>query len=357
MSWCPQARIKLSALQHNLAQVRSFTPNSRVMAVVKADAYGHGLLPIAQALHTEVDMFAVARLHEAITLRASGISVDVLVLEGVNDADELALAVQHRIQLVVHHVRQIDVLEQAAVQPARCWLKIDTGMHRLGIAPSFLNEAKHRLMACSAADFVGLMTHLANADDPTDPSVMQQVACMAAVGQTIQRPLSIANSAGIVFWPDSHADWVRPGLMLYGASPCQTQSAASIGLQSVMTLSAALLAVRQVQTGDRVGYGGTWQATEPKTVGVVGIGYGDGYPRQIDSTAYVLINQQRATILGCVSMDMLVVDLQGIQAQAGDRVILWGDGLPVDVVAAWADTIPYTLLTGVTPRVSRHYGV
>ena len=357
MPWHPQAIINLSALQDNLAQVRSCAPHCQVIAVVKADAYGHGLLPIAQALQAKADMLAVARLHEAVRLRELGIAAELLVLEGVNDADELALAAQHKVQLVVHHVRQIDILDQAAIQPVRCWLKIDTGMHRLGIEPSFLNEARRRLGACATVDLVGLMTHLANADDPTDLSVNQQVSCMTAVCQTDQLPLSIANSAGIVLWPDSHADWVRPGLMLYGASPCPTQSAATFGLQPVMTLSAALLAVRQVQKGDRVGYGGIWQATEPKAVGVVGIGYGDGYPRQIDSSAYVLINQQRATILGRVAMDMLVIDLQGLQAQVGDRVILWGDGLPVDVVAAWANTIPYTLLTGVTSRVTRHYGV
>ncbi len=353
--WQPQATINLGALRHNLTQVRQKAPGSRVIAVVKADAYGHGLQRIAETLQTAVEMLAVARLHEAIELRENGIQSELLVLEGINDAEELAIATHHNLQLVVHHPRQIAIYQQAVSVGISCWLKIDTGMHRLGFHPDTVKQAVQQLQASPAVHNLGLMTHLANADDPADASVACQIKRMEAVCQAYELPQTISNSAGIMAWPDSHADWVRPGLMLYGALPCQHSTAAAAGLQPVMTLSAALLAVRTVQKGDRVGYGGNWQATQAGTLGVVGIGYGDGYPRQISSTAQVLINQQRATIVGRISMDMLVIDLQDIPADAGDQVILWGEGLPIEEVAAWADTIPYTLLCGVMPRVQRVY--
>jgi len=198
------------------------------------------------------------------------------------------------------------------------------------------------------------MTHLANADDPTDASVQQQLDQMTTLGKHHDLPQTIANSAGILHWPTSHADWVRPGLMLYGAVPDPAQTSDHYGLQPVMTLTAPLLAMRQVQAGDRVGYHGIWQAHQTHRIGVVGIGYGDGYPRNISEDAYVLINQQPARIIGRISMDMLSIDLTDIPARIGDRVTLWGHGLPAEQVAIWAQTLPYTLFTGVATRVFRH---
>jgi alanine racemase len=323
--------------------------------VIKAEAYGHGLQRIAEALQTKVEMLAVARLHEAVELRENGIKAELLVLEGINDVTELAIAAHYKLQLVIHHSQQIEFYKKTVSASMKCWLKINTGMHRLGFQLDTVDQAINQLQACSAVLKIGLMTHLANADDPTAISVACQIQKMKAICQAYDFPKTIANSAGIIAWPDSHVDWVRPGLMIYGASPCQHRTAATIGLQPVMTLSAALLAIRMVQKGDQVGYGGHWQATKAGTLGIVGIGYGDGYPRQIDKTAQVMINQQRATIVGRISMDMLVIDLQGIQAKMGDRVILWGEGLPIEEVAAWANTIPYTLLSGVMPRVKRLY--
>ncbi len=355
-NWQPQARIDLHALQHNLTQVRQRAPGRQIIAVIKADAYGHGLLPVAQALRDQVNMFAVARLHEAVTLREADITTDLLLLEGVNDREELSLATHLNLQLVVHQASQITLLRHTQLrQPVLCWLKVNTGMHRLGLAPAEVDAAIQQLCRCENSQLVGLMTHLANADDPTDASVQQQLNQMVTLGRRHDLPQTIANSAGILHWPASHADWVRPGLMLYGAAPHSAGTISTCRLQPVMTLTAPLLAIRQVQAGDRVGYNGIWQAHQTRRIGVVGIGYGDGYPRNISGDAYVLINQHPARIVGRISMDMLSIDLTDIPAHIGDRTVLWGNGLPTDQVAIWAQTLPYTLFTGVSARVSRHY--
>ncbi|MEM6405307.1 MAG: alanine racemase [Pseudomonadota bacterium] len=356
MDWRPQASINLTALQHNLTQVRQHAPGQRIIAVIKADAYGHGLVPVAQSLQGQVDMFAVARLHEAITLREAGIAADILLLEGVHDQEELTLAIRHTLQPVVHQASQVALLQ--CMRPDRtiyCWLKINTGMHRLGIAPSEVNTTLQQIRCCQHIRLCGLMTHLANADDPADTSVRQQMDQMIMLGKQHPLPQTIANSAGILHWPASHADWVRPGLMLYGAAPHPTRPGSAYDLQPVMTLTAPLLGIRQVQAGERVGYNGLWEAHKTHQIGIVGIGYGDGYPRNITADAYVIVNQQPARIVGRISMDMLTIDLTDIPAQRGDQVVLWGTELPINQVATWAQTVPYTLFTGVTARVLRHY--
>ncbi len=352
--WRPQASIDLHALQHNLARVRQLAPGRRIIAVIKADAYGHGLLLVAQAVQDQVNMLAVARLHEAVSLREADITTNILLLEGVNDREELNLAAHLNLQLVVHQASQITLLRHTR-QPVRCWLKVNTGMHRLGLAPTEVDTAVQQLRYCEHSRLIGLMTHLANANDPTDTSVQQQLDQMATLRKRYDLPQTIANSAGILHWPASHADWVRPGLMLYGAAPDPTQADNRYGLQPVMTLTAPLLALRQIQAGDRVGYNGIWQAHQTHRIGMVGIGYGDGYPRNISEDAYVLINQQPARIVGRISMDMLSIDLTDIPARIGDQVTLWGQGLPADQVAIWAQTLPYTLFTGITSRVARSY--
>jgi alanine racemase len=352
--WRPQASINLQALQHNLAQVQQHAPGRQIMAVIKADAYGHGLLPVAQALQGQAHALAVARLHEAVTLREAGITSDIVLLEGINDPQELTLAAQLNLQLVLHQAAQLTLLQHTR-QPINCWLKVNTGMHRLGLAPSEVTPAIQHCQQTPHIRLLGLMTHLANADELGDASVQQQLDQMTAFGTQHPIPQTIANSAGILHWPASHADWVRPGLMLYGATPHPTNIGRACGLRPVMTLTAPLLAIRQVQAGDRVGYSGIWQAHRSHQIGIVGIGYGDGYPREISTDAYVLIKQQRARIVGRISMDMLTIDLTSIPAQVGDLATLWGDGLPTDQVAIWAQTLPYTLLTGITTRVVRHY--
>ena len=351
-----RADIDLGALRHNLAVARRRAPGRRVMAVVKSLAYGHGLLPVARALADAADALAVARCEEGAALREAGIQTPLVVLEGFSSQAELGLARRHRLLPVLHDPRQLALLREATdPAPLPCWVKFDTGMHRLGFDWREADRVLAQLRAMPQLRIQGLMTHLANADDTADHTTAEQLRRLAAVPRD-GLPLSVANSAGILGWPDSHADWVRPGLMLYGASPLQGRSAAQLGLRPVMTLSAPLIAIRPVRRGERVGYGGTWEAPEDMPLGVVAIGYGDGYPRHLGPEGQVLLHGRLAPVVGRVSMDMITIDLRGIDAaQVGDRVTLWGEGLPVDQVAAWADTIPYTLTCGVTERVARRY--
>jgi len=349
----PRAVIDHSALRHNLALVRRRAPDSRIWAVVKANAYGHGMAPVATTLEA-ADGLAVARVEEGVRLREAGITRPILVLEGVLFEDELAVARKLGLELALHQPGQIALLERTrTARPLRVWVKVDTGMHRLGFDP----EAALALLARLDADPgvekpVGLMTHLAQADDTGDPLTPLQCERLRALDPAAKYPLSIGNSAGILAFPTSRTHWVRPGIMLYGASPLMGRSAAELGLLPVMGLEARLIAVRALRRGDRIGYGGTYVCPEDMPVGVAAIGYGDGYPRHAPTGTPVLVGGRRASLVGRVSMDMINIDLCGLPAAGvGDPVILWGEGLPVDEVAAWAGTIPYELLCQVTPRV------
>ena len=351
-----QAVIDLAALRHNLEVVRRSAPGRRIMAVVKSQAYGHGEVAVARALEGRADALAVARAGEGVALREAGIQAPLVVLEGPGGPDELAACVRFGLQPTLHHASQIELLRGLSGQASLdCWLKCDTGMHRLGFAPEGLGGLWREVSALPAVASLRLMTHLACADDPRDPMTGEQLARMRAACAGLPAEQSIANSAGILAWPDSHADWVRPGLMLYGASPLAGRDAAGLDLRPVMTLSAPLIAVKALGAGEPVGYGATWRAPEDMPLGVAGIGYGDGYPREIAPGAQVLVNGMRVPVVGRVSMDMIALDLRGVEAAVGDRVVLWGEGLPVDEVAAWAGTIPYTLFCGVTARVPRRY--
>lgn len=347
-----QVHIDLSALRHNLQQVRRAAPNSRVMAAIKANGYGHGLIRVARALE-ESDGFGVACLNEALQLRDAGIEAPITLLEGFFHTDELPLIEEHGLDLVLHHPQQIESLLNAAIRgPIKVWLKVDSGMHRLGVRP---DEAAHwwqRLHQHRALEPLGQMTHLADADELSRPETPEQLTLFAQASERLGGEKSIANSAGILGWPQSHADVVRPGIMLYGVSPFVGGRAAGNDLQPVMTFSSALIAVNQLKKGEAIGYGGTWRCPEDMPVGVVAVGYGDGYPRHAANGTPVLVNGQRAGLVGRVSMDMITVDLRGQpEAKVGDPVILWGEGLPAEEVAEASDTIAYELFCGVTPRV------
>ena len=348
-----RALIDLAALRHNLRRVREAAPGRRIMAIIKADAYGHGLIRIARALASGVDSLGVARQEEAVRLRDAGIAQSITLLEGFLEAAELAVIDQQRLHVVVHRPEQITILEQAPLtQPLGVWLKVDTGMHRLGIAPAEAKSAWQRLQSCSGVETLGLMTHLANADDRGDNFTLRQLECFTEMTAGIDTPCSIANSAGILGWPASHAEWVRPGVMLYGVSPFTRGHGEEEGLQPVMTLCSRLIAVNLLHKGDAVGYGGSWVCPEDMPVGVIAAGYGDGYPRHAESGTPVLVNGRRVPLVGRVSMDMITVDLRSQpQAQVGDAVVLWGKGLPVEEIARCASTIPYELLCGVARRV------
>ena len=342
------------------------------MAVVKADAYGHGAAQVATAL-ADADGFAVARLGEALALRAAGIVRPILLLEGVFSTDELAQAIAARLDLAVHDLSQVEMLEQAAgvagdaAGDAACrpvvWLKVDTGMNRLGFRPEQALAARARLLAARGAPReLRLMTHLARADEaeaaPSDAQVARFEALLAEwTAIAGARPVtSVGNSAGTLRGATTQGDWIRPGLALYGASPFGARSAAALGLRPVMTLRTQVIAVRDVPVGEGVGYGATWRATRPSRIAVLGAGYADGLPRHLPSGAPVLIDGRRAPLAGRVSMDMIAVDVTDLPPVAvGARAVLWGEGLPVETVAQAAGTLAYELLCAVSPRVPREY--
>jgi len=348
-----RAVVDTGALRHNLQRVRAAAPTARVMSVIKANAYGHGLVPAAKAL-LATDGYAVARLEEGLALRAAGLTQRVLLLEGVFNADQLGAAVQQRFDLMVHSPEQLALLEQRGQQgELRLWIKIDTGMNRLGFRVEDFADAHARLLRIAGPDNApALVTHLANADDRRDPLTARQLRAFEDVTRGLPGERSLANSAGLLGWPSSRGDWVRPGLALYGATPFPSGHAEDFGLRPVMTLQSEVIAVKTVRTGETVGYGATWRAERDTRIAVAAAGYGDGYPRSTASGAPVAINGHRAPLVGRVSMDMVAIDVTELPAIAvGDPVVLWGEGVPVEEVARCAATIPYELLCGVSQRV------
>ena len=347
------ATIHTDALRHNLSQVRARAPTSRVMAVVKADGYGHGLERVARAL-AGADAFGVAALSDAERLRAAGLSQPIVLLSGFDEADDLPQLRRLNVETVVHHATQLQMLEQAAPgEPIRCWLKLDTGMHRLGFAPEHVRDAYARLVAMPAvADDIVLMNHFASSDEFTQPQTRQQLHVFAEATAGLPGARSLANSAAVLGWPDAHFDWVRPGGALYGISVVEGTSGADFGLRPAMTLATRLIAVNLIAKGERIGYSATWECPEDMPVGVAAIGYGDGYPRHVPAGTPVLVNGQRADIIGRVSMDLMTIDLrQQPDAEPGDPVVLWGEGLPVETIAAAAGTIGYEPVCSITRRV------
>jgi alanine racemase len=349
------ATIDAAALQHNLQVVRRSAPRSRVMAVVKANAYGHGLVVVARALRT-ADAFAVARVDEGLTLRRAGITTPVVLLEGVFDSGQLAAAAAAGFELVVHTAEQIELLRAAPPGVRfKVWLKLDTGMNRLGFKGAAF-EAAHAALGASPAvqPPVNHFTHLSSADDPELPTTPEQLARFQAATAHLPGERSIANSAGMLSYAQAQADWVRPGLLLYGASPFFGSVGADYGLKPAMTLNSHVIAVKDLEVGERVGYGGAWTAERPTRLAVAAVGYGDGYPRGLASGSPVLVNGERVPLAGRVSMDMIGIDVTGMATppRLGDRVTLWGEGLPVEEIAVWADTIPYELLCGISQRVA-----
>jgi alanine racemase len=352
-----EARISLAALKYNLTCVRRAAPQSKVMAVIKADGYGHGMIEVGRALEG-ADAFAVARLDEALALREAGITKPVAVLEGYDSSAELDTFVQHDLQPVIHRVGQIDLIEQAGLaSPLQLWLKVDSGMHRLGVPAESAKQYWQRLEKIAAVSLVRIMTHLASADDRRSPQTEQQLSTFNEAIADIESETSIANSAAVLGWPQSHREWVRPGIMLYGVSPFLGGWGEDFGLEPVMCLSSRLIAVNYFKKGDAIGYGASWVCPEDMPVGVVACGYGDGYPRHAVPGTPLLLNGKRVPLVGRVSMDSICVDLrQQPDAKVGDAVLLWGSKeLPVEEIAQGASTIPYELLCSVTQRVKFNY--
>ncbi|MFN3397849.1 MAG: alanine racemase [Sulfurimicrobium sp.] len=343
-----RATIHLSALRHNLDVARRHATHSRVLAVVKANGYGHGMLRAARAF-AAADGFAVLTVQDAITLREAGFTQAILLLEGFFAPDELPLLARHRIATVVHAQWQLDALLRfPSASGIALWLKANSGMNRLGFQPEELPAALAALRQSGAK--LTLMTHFARADE--SDGITGQLSRFNALSRGAELPRSMANSAALLCCPETHADWVRPGIMLYGASPLPQHSAAELGLQPAMTLSSEVIALRDIQAGDEVGYGGAFSAPCAMRIGVVACGYADGYPRHAPNGTPVLVNGLRSRIVGRISMDMLTVDLSHIpEARVGSPITLWGQGLPVEEVAAAAGTLSYELLCAVAQRV------
>ena len=353
MSRLIRAVIEPRALRHNLSTIRERARRARVMAVVKANAYGHGLVPTALSL-PEADAFAVARLEEGLALRAAGITQPIVLLEGVFTAEQLLEAARHGFDLVVHDALQVELLEEmTGAHRFVLWIKIDSGMNRLGFPPREFAGALERVRRLKTAPLeIRLLTHLACADERDNLMTTAQVARFRAAIRGLDCAVSIANSAGIFGNAQLNCDWVRPGLALYGASPFPDASAAQLGLEPVMSLESSVIALRRVTAGETVGYGAAWTAPRDSLIAIIAAGYGDGLPRGLPGGTPVLIAGARAPIVGRVSMDMIAVDVADVPGvHVGTGALLWGPGLPVEEIARHAGTIPYELLCSVSQRV------
>ena len=354
MSQAARALIDTEALRRNLKTVRQLAPNRKVMAVIKANAYGHGMITVGRAL-SGADALAVARVDEAMQLREAGLGQTVVILEGIFDIDQLGLAARHGFELVIHDKTQLDFLRNWTTPDTfTVWLKIDTGMSRLGFRCEDFSDVYSQIQDMkSVRQPVRLMTHLSDADDLDNKKNAEQIERFDNLTNELPGEKSVANSAAAIGWPDSWYDWIRPGIALFGASPYPGRVGYEHGLIPVMSLHSTVIAIRNVAKGESVGYGSRWTATENKRLGVVAIGYGDGYPWHLPDGTPVLINGKRLPLVGRVSMDMITIDLtKHPDMGVGDSVQLWGPDLPVEEIAGLADTIPYDLLCGVTQRVS-----
>jgi alanine racemase len=350
-----EAIIDLNALEHNLQYVRKLVPNSNIIAVIKADGYGHGILNIAKTINT-VDAFAVACIDEAVELRQAGIRTPILLLGGFLKNEELKLINSYDLMTVIHSQYQIDILKKyQAIKPLFTWLKIDTGMGRLGFKPLETKKVWHELsMIKSVAKPIRLMTHMACADELNNNMTNYQCELFYDCTKGIKTEHSIANSASILAWKNTHSKWVRPGIMLYGCSPF-TENQKNSELKPVMQLQSKIIAIKHYNKGDSIGYGSSYICPEAMPIAIVAIGYGDGYPRNAPSGTPVLINNKLASLVGRVSMDMITIDLrQNPQASIGDNVVLWGKNLSVNTIAQYTGTIGYELLTKITARVKKN---
>lgn len=346
------AVIDLHALTNNYRLIQSLSPDAKVLAVLKANGYGHGLERIANAL-PDADAFGVARIDEALALRAAGIEKPIVLLEGFFAKEDIETLSANNLQTIVHNEQQLSAIVNANVDsPLKVWLKIDTGMHRLGINPEQLARFYQALIQSkNVQQPIILMSHLGCADDKNNPKTSQQISLFNELTSALPSEKSMANSAGVLQWPESHYQWIRPGLLMYGVSPLTAGNNIK-GIEPVMTLQSSLISVREIAAGESVGYSGTWTSEKNTRIGVVAIGYGDGYPRHAANGTPVLINGRRVPLIGRVSMDMISVDLgENSQDQVGDIATLWGKGLAVEEVANLATTIPYELLCNITRRV------
>ncbi len=360
MSFGARAVIRLDALRHNLKTIRDTVPGARVMAVVKANAYGHGLRAVAAALD-DIDSFAVARLEEAKRLRQQGIDQPIVLLEGVWDAADQTTAINQGCELVIHSEEQIALLEQHAGIRCTVWLKIDTGMGRLGVSPEAAEPALQRLRALACVREVRLMTHFSSADELDNDKTLRQLERFRPLAEGFDGDVSVGNSPATLGWREvkelkerlgfSGDHWIRPGIALYGVSPFAGKTGTDLDLKPVMQFEGRLIAVKPVSPGETVGYTERFEAQSDTIIGVIAAGYGDGYSRRFRDGTPVLLNGRRVPLAGVVSMDMITVDLGAdAEDQVGDVATLWGGELPIEELAPWCDAIPYTMVCGIMHR-------
>ena len=341
-------------LLHNLEVIKAQTPKAKIMAMVKANAYGHGIRSVSQRLQGHIDSLGVACIDEALAIRQANVTTPITLAEGVFAPEELCVAAEQGFSIVFHSEHQIRWLEETKL-PAkiRAWIKINTGMGRLGFYPeTAVNAMKTLSENTSVMPPVGIMSHFACADDPKHWLNAKQIATFTSFVQEYQGEKSLCNSAGIFAFPKVHFDWVRPGLALYGASPLEGKSAEALGLKPVMTFRTELIAIQKFKRGESVGYGAGFVCPEDMPVGIASVGYGDGYPRIVGKGASVLVDDERCPLIGRIAMDMAAVDLRSCaNAMVGDKVTLWGEGLPVEDLATYSDRLSYDLMTGIQNRV------
>jgi alanine racemase len=355
--------IDLAAVQANCRLAQDISPHSKTVAVIKADAYGHGAAEVAKALEPQVEMFTVSCLEEALILRDNGLKKSILLLEGCFDKTEIKIALHNQCELVIHSSLQLEQLLNSRLQkPIKIWLKIDTGMHRLGFLPQEAESIYAKLAASANVHSIVLMTHFAHADDVGGAHTAMQINrfenCFKPIVKHSNQKLelSMANSAALLAWHQTRVDWNRPGIMLYGLSPFAEPIDQAKNLIPAMNFESQVIALRKISTGESVGYGCTWTAQRSSVIATIAVGYGDGYPRSATSGTPVLINQQRAPLAGRVSMDLICVDVTDLaKVQIGDKALLWGKELSANEVASWAGTIGYELVTRMPRRVTRHF--
>ena len=368
------ATINSAARRHNIRLIKSFAPNQKLLAMIKANAYGQGLLPAAHILADQVDGFGVARLREALEIQETGYTGKILLVEGFFDREELLKTLSRRFDSVIHCYEQLELLEQVAKEweeeqqkgfwkrktkiyfPINIWLKIDTGMHRLGVHPEQVDEFYQRLKKCPLVESISFVSHFSRADELDCGYTEKQISTFEQATQAYPKHArSISASSGILYWKQAHYEWVRPGIIMHGISP-HYDPITHLGFQPVITLSSSLIAVRTHKAGEPVGYGGTWVSQKETKLGVIAMGYGDGYPRNAPEGTPVLINGRKVPIVGRVSMDMLTVDLgANSQDKVGDEAIFWGKDLLIEEVAKHIGVISYELITKLTPRVIFEY--
>lgn len=348
------AKINLSAIKDNFKIIRNLAPKSKIMAVLKANAYGHGLVQVAKIL-CDADGFAVITIDEALALRSEGIKAPIILLQGFFSPDEIPFILEHHLVPVVHCFEQIEMLTKCEVAGVMAvFVKINTGMNRLGFRPSQIAKTIHLLRGCKFIDQITLMTHFACADEAD--GISKQISNFKDCAELSSYSSSVANSAALFSSNETHLDWVRPGIALYGASPFEHKEPKALGLRPAMTLLSRVIAIQQIYAGESVGYGLSFTAENNMTIGIVACGYADGYPRSANSNTPVIVNGVRSKIVGRVSMDMLCVDLTYIpNPHTGIQVELWGENLGVDEVARSAGTIGYELLSSLTKRVPHAY--